>query len=302
MTLAAMRRGDEVVFKVSDRGRGIAPEALERVFDRFESQTSGSRHRGPGLGLSIVRALVELHGGRVTINSVLGEGTTVTCIFPIGAARSARECGRLKWPSRRNADGEALETSISPTRRRRRRSRAGSRVLPARAILSRLRGDLGAGKTAFARAYLQGPDRRSRARGAEPDLHADPDLRRSGLSGRPRRFLSPARRRGAHPARLGRDDRGRGHAGRMAGARRRRAARRPAGDRAVVRSRARRRIPPRRVVARGAMAARFKLARAIEIPARRRRLGGGAAGAAARRRLDARLRAADRRVTAGPRS
>jgi len=87
VTLAAMRRGEEVVFKVSDRGRGIAPEALDRVFDRFESQTSGSRHRGPGLGLSIVRALVELHGGRVTIDSALGEGTTVTCIFPIGEAR-----------------------------------------------------------------------------------------------------------------------------------------------------------------------------------------------------------------------
>jgi signal transduction histidine kinase len=87
VTLAAMRRGEEVVFKVSDRGRGIAPEALDRVFDRFESQTSGSRHRGPGLGLSIVRALVELHGGRVTIDSALGEGTTVTCIFPFCAAR-----------------------------------------------------------------------------------------------------------------------------------------------------------------------------------------------------------------------
>jgi signal transduction histidine kinase len=87
VTLAAMRRGEEVVFKVSDRGRGIAPEALERVFDRFESHANGSRHRGPGLGLSIVRALVELHGGRVTIDSALGEGTTVTCIFPVRAAR-----------------------------------------------------------------------------------------------------------------------------------------------------------------------------------------------------------------------
>jgi signal transduction histidine kinase len=87
VTLAAMRRGDEVVFKVSDRGRGIAPDALDRVFDRFESHTGGSRHRGPGLGLSIVRALVELHGGRVMLDSVLGEGTTVTCFFPIGAAK-----------------------------------------------------------------------------------------------------------------------------------------------------------------------------------------------------------------------
>jgi signal transduction histidine kinase len=83
-----MRRGGEVVFKVSDRGRGIPPEALDRVFDRFESDTSGSRHRGPGLGLSIVRALVELHGGRVQIDSALGEGTTVTCVFPVDGAPS----------------------------------------------------------------------------------------------------------------------------------------------------------------------------------------------------------------------
>jgi len=88
VTLAAMRRGGEVVFKVSDRGRGIPPEALDRVFDRFESDTSGSRHRGPGLGLSIVRALVELHGGRVQIDSALGEGTTVTCVFPVDGAPS----------------------------------------------------------------------------------------------------------------------------------------------------------------------------------------------------------------------
>ena len=58
VTLAAMRRPDEIVFKVSDRGRGIAPEALERVFDRFEAKNAGARHRGPGLGLSMVRALV----------------------------------------------------------------------------------------------------------------------------------------------------------------------------------------------------------------------------------------------------
>jgi len=89
VTLAAMGRPDEVVFKVSDRGRGIPPEALEKVFERFESNTAGARHRGPGLGLSMVRALVELHGGRVTIDSVVGEGTVVTCVFPTQAARTA---------------------------------------------------------------------------------------------------------------------------------------------------------------------------------------------------------------------
>ena len=83
-----MRRGSEIVFKVSDRGRGIPPEMIDRVFDRFETFPNGSRHRGPGLGLSIVRALVELHKGRVLIDTAPDEGTTVTCIFPSTLPRS----------------------------------------------------------------------------------------------------------------------------------------------------------------------------------------------------------------------
>jgi signal transduction histidine kinase len=82
VTLAAMRRDNDIVFKVSDQGRGISPEVIEHVFDRFHSNTVGSRHRGVGLGLSIVRSCVELHGGRVLIETAPGEGTTVTCIFP----------------------------------------------------------------------------------------------------------------------------------------------------------------------------------------------------------------------------
>ena len=93
VTLAALRRGDEVVFKVTDQGRGIPLELVERVFDRFETNTSGSRHRGVGLGLSIVRAIVDLHGGKPMIESAPGEGTTVTCVFP------ATETARLATPA-----------------------------------------------------------------------------------------------------------------------------------------------------------------------------------------------------------
>ena len=82
VTLAALRRGDDIVFKVSDQGRGIPPEVIAHVFDRFRTEAIGSRHRGVGLGLSIVKSFVELHGGRVLIDSAPGEGTTVTCIFP----------------------------------------------------------------------------------------------------------------------------------------------------------------------------------------------------------------------------
>ncbi len=89
VTLMASRRDESVVFKVVDQGRGIAPEALDKVFERFETNSSGSRHRGVGLGLSIVRAFVELHGGEASIQSAPGEGTAVTCVFP------ARHAGRL---------------------------------------------------------------------------------------------------------------------------------------------------------------------------------------------------------------
>jgi signal transduction histidine kinase len=90
---AAERRDDAVVFSVSDRGPGIPTEIADRVFDRFESHTLGSDHRGAGLGLSIVRSFVELHGGTVALDSAVGRGTTVTCAFPLNtqARRAAAE-------------------------------------------------------------------------------------------------------------------------------------------------------------------------------------------------------------------
>jgi signal transduction histidine kinase len=99
VTLAAMRRGSEIVFKVSDRGRGIPPEMIDRVFDRFETFPNGSRHRGPGLGLSIVREMVELHHGRVLIDTAPREGTTVTCIFPVDATAALPASPQLAAPS-----------------------------------------------------------------------------------------------------------------------------------------------------------------------------------------------------------
>ena len=89
VTLAALRRGEEIAFKVTDNGRGIPPDVLDKVFDRFKSHTIGTRHRGVGLGLSIVKALVELHGGQIHIDSAPGEGTAVTCIFPARSAEDA---------------------------------------------------------------------------------------------------------------------------------------------------------------------------------------------------------------------
>jgi signal transduction histidine kinase len=85
VTLAAQRLQDAVVFMVTDQGPGIPPDVRDKVFDWFETHSLGSRHRGTGLGLSLVRSFVELHGGTVTIDSAVGRGTTVTCIFPTEA-------------------------------------------------------------------------------------------------------------------------------------------------------------------------------------------------------------------------
>jgi len=82
VTLAADRQPDAVVFTVVDRGPGIPPEQKDKVFDWFETDPRGSQHRGPGLGLTLVRSFVELHGGTVTIDSTPDQGTVVTCVFP----------------------------------------------------------------------------------------------------------------------------------------------------------------------------------------------------------------------------
>ncbi len=83
ITMSAERRPDAVVFAVTDNGPGIPPEVQNRVFDWFESHSQGSSHRGAGLGLSIVRSFVELHGGTVTLDSAVGQGTKVECSFPL---------------------------------------------------------------------------------------------------------------------------------------------------------------------------------------------------------------------------
>ncbi len=93
VTLAAERRRDTIVFSVTDRGPGIPMDKKDKVFDWFETDSRGSQHRGVGLGLSIVRSFVELHGGTVRIDSSVGRGTTVMCSFPLehAAERTAAE-------------------------------------------------------------------------------------------------------------------------------------------------------------------------------------------------------------------
>ncbi len=80
--LSCWRDDGHVIFMVEDEGVGIPLDQQAHVFDRFESRSQGSNHRGAGLGLSIVKSLVELHGGEAALVSEPGHGTRVAVRFP----------------------------------------------------------------------------------------------------------------------------------------------------------------------------------------------------------------------------
>ncbi len=89
ITLAAQRAddeaGEEIVFTVADTGRGIPAAEQDRVFGSFvRVDRDEAGQAGAGLGLSLVKTFVELHGGRIEVASVPGEGTTFTIHIPAG--------------------------------------------------------------------------------------------------------------------------------------------------------------------------------------------------------------------------
>ena len=85
VTLSARRALGEIQLQVSDTGRGIPFHVQAHIFDRFIGRERG----GPGLGLALVKALVELHGGWVALESEPGAGATFTCHLPEAAQGAA---------------------------------------------------------------------------------------------------------------------------------------------------------------------------------------------------------------------
>lgn len=79
VTLGADRDGNTVRIWVGDTGRGISPDDQAKTFDRFESRGPGA---GAGLGLSLVKSFIELHGGWVRLSSKAGDGTMISCHLP----------------------------------------------------------------------------------------------------------------------------------------------------------------------------------------------------------------------------
>jgi len=98
--LSLERRANAAVLSVADTGTGISPEVSERIFDRF-ARADPDRSRdggGVGLGLSVVKAVAEAHGGSVDVRSSPGKGSTFALRLPLAAARHlpdrAEEPGR----------------------------------------------------------------------------------------------------------------------------------------------------------------------------------------------------------------
>ncbi|WP_051361373.1 transporter substrate-binding domain-containing protein [Desulfuromonas sp. TF] len=85
IVLGARRDEDGVTLWVKDQGVGIPPAALEKIFDRFYRVDNTDRRLfgGTGLGLALVREIVNLHGGRVWVESTLGEGSTFYVMLPV---------------------------------------------------------------------------------------------------------------------------------------------------------------------------------------------------------------------------
>jgi signal transduction histidine kinase len=90
--LALRREGDDVMVSVRDEGVGISPEELARLFEPFQRAPSGRKvAHGLGLGLWVVRRIVEAHRGRISVESQPGEGSTFRIRLPLAAPPAVAE-------------------------------------------------------------------------------------------------------------------------------------------------------------------------------------------------------------------
>ncbi len=83
INIACERKGNNLMLAVSDTGVGIKPEILPHIFDAFYQGEDDSQNTGTGVGLSLVKQIVDVMGGTIKVNSILGQGTTFTILLPI---------------------------------------------------------------------------------------------------------------------------------------------------------------------------------------------------------------------------
>lgn len=99
VSLNIQRCGNTVQLSVSDTGPGIEASELPYLFDKYHREPHSRRIEGSGLGLFIVRTVVQAHGGTVELASKVGKGTTVTVSFPIDTAEFREPPSHQPWRS-----------------------------------------------------------------------------------------------------------------------------------------------------------------------------------------------------------
>jgi len=114
VTVSVAQHGDEVIFAVADTGVGIAPEALDRIFEDFQQADSGTRrrHGGAGLGLAISKRFVTLHGGRIWVESQPGVGSTFSFSLPVGDGPLDASAAGAVAPARAGQSGTLSDQPV----------------------------------------------------------------------------------------------------------------------------------------------------------------------------------------------
>jgi signal transduction histidine kinase len=91
ITIGAQREEPWIIITVSDTGIGIPEDDQSRVFGKFERSNNALQLSGVGLGLSLVKSFIELHGGTIDVQSNPEKGTCITCRIPISLNNNENE-------------------------------------------------------------------------------------------------------------------------------------------------------------------------------------------------------------------
>ena len=119
VSVRAWQDGPDAVVSVQDTGPGMAPQDLVRLFQPFQQLDSSirRRHGGSGLGLSISKGLVELHGGKMWVESQLGTGSTFSFRLPLSELSSSDSRSALRWVNPYTSPQERTHRSTAPVPR-----------------------------------------------------------------------------------------------------------------------------------------------------------------------------------------
>ncbi len=99
VTISSAQRNGEVVATIADTGPGFAPAEISSLFEKYYRAETARYADGTGLGLYIVKELIDSHGGRIEVESTPGSGTCFSVFFPIGATKSAEALTQWEQPA-----------------------------------------------------------------------------------------------------------------------------------------------------------------------------------------------------------